>query len=99
MDYSDTFAVHTIGLYAVRFGYLAAWPLAELGQRMGGQPIGMADLRAQFAQVLQTELPPALPETPRPVVRPILQLSPPARHLALRASSAVPGLVSKIDAA
>lgn len=57
MDYSDTFGLHTVGVYAVRFGYLAAWPLAELGQRMGGQPTGLADLRAQFAQILRTELP------------------------------------------
>jgi len=58
MDYSDTFALHTVGLYAVRFGYLAAWPLPELDQLMGGQGTGMCDLRAQFAQVLRTQLPP-----------------------------------------
>ncbi|MER7894541.1 hypothetical protein ABTX15_32660 [Micromonospora sp. NPDC094482] len=27
MDYSDTFALHTVAIYAVRFGYLAARPL------------------------------------------------------------------------
>ena len=58
MDYSDTFALHTVGVYAVRFGYLAAWPLAELGQQMGGRPIDLAERRAQFAQVLRTQLPP-----------------------------------------
>lgn len=58
MDYSNTFGLHTVGVYAVRFGHLAAWPLAELGQRMGGQPTSLADLRAQFAQILRIQLPP-----------------------------------------
>ena len=58
MDYSDAFALHTVGVYAARFGYLAVWPLAELGQLMGGEPLVLADLRVQFAQVLRTQLPP-----------------------------------------
>jgi hypothetical protein len=57
LDYSNTYGLHTVGVYAVRFGHLAAWPLAELVQRMGGPPAGLADLRAQFAQILQTQLP------------------------------------------
>ncbi|WP_203684926.1 hypothetical protein [Actinoplanes siamensis] len=48
---------HTVAIYAARFGYLAAWPLAELGQRMGGAPIDLPKLRAEFAQVLRTQLP------------------------------------------
>lgn len=58
MDYSDTYRLHTIGVYAVRFGYLAAWPLADLGRRMSGQPIDLAARRTQFAQLLRTQLPP-----------------------------------------
>lgn len=58
MDYSDTFGLDTVGVYAVRFGYLGAWTIAELGQRMAGRPVDLADLRAQFAQVLRTQLPP-----------------------------------------
>lgn len=57
MDYSDTYRLHTIGVYAVRFGYLAAWPLADLGRRMCGRPIDLTALRTQFAQVLRTQLP------------------------------------------
>jgi hypothetical protein len=57
MDYSNSFGLHSVGVYAVRFGYLAAWPLAELGPRMGGQPLDLAQLRTQFAQVLRTRLP------------------------------------------
>jgi hypothetical protein len=32
--------------------------LAQLGQRMGGRPAGLTELRAQFAQILRTQLPP-----------------------------------------
>jgi hypothetical protein len=56
MDYSNTFGLHTVGVYAVRFGHLAVWPFAELGEGMGGQPAGLADLRAQFAEVLRVQL-------------------------------------------
>jgi hypothetical protein len=58
MDYSDRYGLHTVGVYATRFGYLAAWPLAELSERMGGRRIDMATLRAEFAGVLRTQLPP-----------------------------------------
>jgi len=58
MDYSDRYGLHTVGVYAVRFGYLAAWPLAELGQRMAGRPVDLAALRTEFAGVLRDQLPP-----------------------------------------
>ncbi|WFE26177.1 hypothetical protein O7623_22905 [Solwaraspora sp. WMMD791] len=58
LDYSDRYGLHTVGVYAVRFGYLAAWPLAELGQRMAGRPVDLAALRAEFAGVLRDQLPP-----------------------------------------
>lgn len=58
MDYSNTYGLHTVGVYAVRFGYLGAWTLAELGGRMAGRPIDLALQRAQFADVLRNQLPP-----------------------------------------
>ncbi len=30
MDYSDTYALHTVAIYAARFGFLATWPLNDL---------------------------------------------------------------------
>ena len=57
MDYSDAYGLHSVAVYAVRFGYLAIWPLAELGPRMSGAPIDLAHLRTQFAGVLRNELP------------------------------------------
>ena len=58
MDYSDTYKPHSVGVYAVRFGHLAIWPLAELGPRMGGKPVDLARLWAQFPHVLRNQLPP-----------------------------------------
>lgn len=57
MDYSNAYGLHSVAIYAVRFGYLASWTLAELGFRMSGKPIGLAELRVRFACVLRDELP------------------------------------------
>lgn len=58
MDYSDTYGLHSVAVYAVRFGHLAIWPLEELATRMGGKPLDLAELRTQFAHVLRNQLPP-----------------------------------------
>lgn len=58
MDYSNRYGLHTIAVYAARFGHLATWPIAELGERMAGHPIDLTRLRAEFAQVLRGQLPP-----------------------------------------
>lgn len=39
MDYSDAFNIDTLGIYAARFGHLAAWPLYELLTQLAGQPV------------------------------------------------------------
>jgi hypothetical protein len=57
MDYSDTFALHTVAIYAVRFGYLASWPITRLGAQMAGRPVDLARLREEFARVLRGPLP------------------------------------------
>ncbi|MEO3777280.1 hypothetical protein ABGB16_10600 [Micromonospora sp. B11E3] len=57
LDYSDTFTLDTVAIYAARFGHYAAWPLAELCARMAGHPVDLAALRRDFARVVQTELP------------------------------------------
>ncbi|GIG93233.1 hypothetical protein [Plantactinospora endophytica] len=30
MDYSDVFGLHTVAIYAIRFGHYAAWPITEV---------------------------------------------------------------------
>lgn len=57
MDYSDKFAIHTVAIYGIRFGHLAAWPLADLATQMAGRQVDIAELRKQFAHVLKVELP------------------------------------------
>lgn len=57
MDYSGKFAIHTLAIYGIRFGHLAAWPLADLAEQMTGRQVDIAELSNQFAHVLQVELP------------------------------------------
>jgi hypothetical protein len=57
MDYTDTYALHTVAIYTTRFGHYAAWPLADLIKQMAGRPHDLADLRSQFAHVLRVDLP------------------------------------------
>jgi hypothetical protein len=57
MDYSDKFAIRTVAIYGIRFGHLAAWPLADLAEQMAGRPFDIAELRKQFAHVLRVDLP------------------------------------------
>ncbi len=57
MDFSDTFALHTVAIYATRFGHYAAWPLTDLCTQMAGRPVDFPALRQEFAQVLRVQLP------------------------------------------
>lgn len=78
MDYSDTYGLRMVGVYAVRFGYLRTWTIAELGERMAGRAVDLADLRAQFAQVLRTRLPPYHARRSSRRLPPTLASNPPA---------------------
>jgi hypothetical protein len=57
MDYSNTYALHSVAIYAARFGYLAAWPLSSLGEQLAGHPVDIPALRREFAQILKVDLP------------------------------------------
>jgi hypothetical protein len=57
MDYSDTYRLNAVAIYAVRFGYLAAWPLERLCAQMAGRPVDFAALRREFSQVLRAHFP------------------------------------------
>lgn len=57
MDYSNTYGLHTVAIYAARFGHYAAWPLDQLCIELAGRPVQLADLRRDFAHVLQVQLP------------------------------------------
>ncbi|MEW2384326.1 hypothetical protein AB0873_19855 [Micromonospora sp. NPDC047707] len=57
LDYSDTFALRAVAVYAARFGHFMSWPLGELFARLAGRPIDLATLRQEFAHVVRVELP------------------------------------------
>ncbi|MGW3895702.1 hypothetical protein ACWD6L_10925 [Micromonospora profundi] len=53
LDYSDAFALHSVAIYAVRYGHYAAWPLDDLCAKLAGQPVDLTALRQEFAQVVR----------------------------------------------
>ena len=57
MDYSDTYKLHTVAIYAVRFGFFSPWPIADLTEQLAGRPVDFPALRQEFAQVLRVKLP------------------------------------------
>ncbi|MEV4507500.1 hypothetical protein AB0K00_00885 [Dactylosporangium sp. NPDC049525] len=58
MDFSDRYALHAVGIYAVRFGYLVQWPLTELiRQATGRTDLGLLDLRQQFGDLITAAKP------------------------------------------
>jgi hypothetical protein len=57
MDYLDEYHLDTVAIYATRYGYLARWPIADLGAQLAGHPIDLPALRQEFAQILRVDLP------------------------------------------
>ncbi|WP_328990336.1 hypothetical protein OG394_29300 [Kribbella sp. NBC_01245] len=57
LDYDDEYKLHTVAVYAARYGYLAAWPLTKLCNVMAGRQVDLAQLRSEFAGVLRRDLP------------------------------------------
>lgn len=57
LDYSDAFALHSVTIYAIRYGRYRARPLDDLCAELAGRPIDLAALRQEFAQVVRVELP------------------------------------------
>ncbi|MFG1893461.1 hypothetical protein ACGFIP_05585 [Micromonospora zamorensis] len=57
LDYSDAFALHSVAIYAVRYGHYAVWPLDDLCAELAGRQIDLAAMRQEFAQMVRVELP------------------------------------------
>ncbi|WP_040479560.1 hypothetical protein [Longispora albida] len=57
MDYTDRYRLHSVGVYATRFGHLAVWPLDTFLAGLAGRPVDLAVARASFARVLREDLP------------------------------------------
>ncbi|MGC5307688.1 hypothetical protein [Micromonospora zamorensis] len=55
LDYSDAFALHSVAIYALRYGHYAAWPLDDLCAELAGRPIDLAAMRQEFARVVRVD--------------------------------------------
>lgn len=63
MDFSDTYAIRRVGLYAPRFASFQTWPLAQVLDTAAGKLVDLAQARSDFERILRTDLPPFLAET------------------------------------
>jgi hypothetical protein len=57
MDYTDRYQLHTVAVYAARFGHLASWALEPLCEQLAGRTVHLAVLRQQFQRILCVDLP------------------------------------------
>jgi hypothetical protein len=55
MDFSHTHGITEVGLYAVRYGNLTIWSLAELLAELHGSSVDVDDERAMLKEVLQRQ--------------------------------------------
>lgn len=53
LDFSDQFAIDTLGLYSARYGHLALWPLPELLSELAGRTVDLVAERDALHAVLQ----------------------------------------------
>ena len=56
LDFSDQFALDTVGLYSARYGHLALWPLHELLSELAGRSVDLATERRVLRTVLQRQV-------------------------------------------
>jgi hypothetical protein len=52
-DFSDTYGIREVGLYAARYGQLTTWPVVDLLQELAPEPVTLADLRERCAAVVK----------------------------------------------
>ena len=52
-DFSDTYGIKEVGLYAARYGQLTTWPVVDLLQELAAEPVTLADLRKRCAAVVK----------------------------------------------
>jgi hypothetical protein len=63
MDFSDTYEIRRLGLYAPRFTSFQTWPVAKILDTAAGKPTDLTQARSDFERILRTDLPPFLAET------------------------------------
>ena len=77
LDYNDTMKIVTVGIYLARQGLLVKWPLAELLAELAGDPVDVAELRADLRDHLSTK--PTRSRTRQPAHRGPLHAEAPRR--------------------
>lgn len=63
-DFPDEYGINELGLYAARYGHFGTWSAPDLLRELAGQPVALADLRRECAEVVRgarfvPKLPPA----------------------------------------
>jgi hypothetical protein len=53
MDYIDEFALTDVAIFAARYGYLVTWNLEALVSELADASVSVADLRAEFRDLLE----------------------------------------------
>lgn len=56
-DIDDEFGLHTVSLYAARYGRLTSWPIAHLLETLAGRPVDLAEERAKVHRLLSSPHP------------------------------------------
>ena len=52
LDFDDEYQITELSIFAARFAYFAAWPLADLLNEMAGQEVDLPETRDAFRQLL-----------------------------------------------
>jgi len=52
LDFSDTYRINSVGVYAARWGRFVDWPLTEFLETLADESIDLAEERAEFAALL-----------------------------------------------
>lgn len=52
LDYSDTYAIKSVGIYSARYGTLAVWPVEHVLSTMAGGPVDLKEARGQIRDML-----------------------------------------------
>lgn len=55
MDFSDSYGIAEIGVYAARYGNLTVWPLSDLLAELRGSSVDLAEEREALANVLRRQ--------------------------------------------
>ncbi len=53
MDYTDEFGITDVAVFRARHAYLATWNLEALLSELAGRPVSVADVRAEFRELLE----------------------------------------------